>query len=207
MSEPTGTEAEVLVVREKGVLPAGQVSDGTGTLGMVIFLVSLSVLFAANLVGYFVIRLRAEDWPPPGMPGLPTGLWFSTLIILISSITIQGAVFAVRLDRLILLRVLLVLTTLLGLGFLVCQSLNWRRLFAAQVPPTLNLYAYTFYTLTGLHAAHVLGGLIQLGVVTVKAFRGRYWSLFHPGVRYAAMYWHFLDVVWLILFMTLVVFD
>lgn len=206
MSQPRNPEAEVFVVQREGVLPADQVAGGTGALGVAIFLISLSVLFVASLVGYFVIRLQSEAWPPPGTPDLPSGLWWSTLLILISSITIQGAVFAVRADRLYLMRALLFVTTLLGFGFLVCQGLNWRNLLQSQVPPTASLYAYTFYTLTGLHAAHVIGGLIHLTVVTVKAFRGKYWSLFHPGVRYAAMYWHFLDVVWIILFATLVVF-
>jgi len=206
MNQSHPPESEVYVIQRQGVMPAEGMDNETGTMGMAIFLLSLSVLFAASLVGYFVIRFQSESWPPPGMPGLPSGLWLSTLLILISSVTIQGAVFSVRNDSLKLMCGFLVITTILGCGFLACQILNWRGLLASQVPPTANLYAYTFYTLTGLHAAHVIGGLFHLFIVTIKAFQGRYWSLSYPGVRYAAMYWHFLDVVWLILFTALVVF-
>ena len=206
MNQSQPPVAEVSVIQKEGGLPGDQVSNETGTLGMVIFLVSLSVLFAASLVGYFVIRLQSESWPPPGMPGLPSGLWLSTLLILLSSVTIQGAVFSIRNDSQNLMCGFLVISTILGCSFLACQILNWRGLLASQVPPTANLYAYTFYTLTGLHAAHVIGGLIHLFIVTIQAFQGRYWSLSYPGVRYTAMYWHFLDVIWLILFTTLVVF-
>jgi cytochrome c oxidase subunit I+III len=108
--------------------------------------------------------------------------------------------------RIALLKTMLVVTTLLGIGFLISQGLCWQRLYAAQVPPTANLYAYTFYTLTGLHAVHVIAGLSLLGVVTLRAFQGLYSALYHPGVRYSVMYWHFLDVVWLVLFLSLVVF-
>jgi heme/copper-type cytochrome/quinol oxidase subunit 3 len=59
---------------------------------------------------------------------------------------------------------------------------------------------FTFYLLTGLHALHVIGGMVLLGAVTAKAFAGRYSATYHPGVTYAAMYWHFLDVVWLVMF-------
>ena len=60
-----------------------------------------------------------------------------------------------------------------------------------------------FYVLTALHAAHVIGGLIPLIVVYIKARRGRYSRNFHPGVRYVTAYWHFLDVVWVLLFLVL----
>ena len=63
-----------------------------------------------------------------------------------------------------------------------------------------GLYMFTFYVLTALHALHILGGLIFLATVTAKSFAGRYSPDYHPGVTYAAMYWHFLDVVWLIMF-------
>ena len=63
-----------------------------------------------------------------------------------------------------------------------------------------SLYAYLFYVLTGLHAAHVIGGLVPLVVVTVNSAYGRYSSVFSAGVRQIAIYWHFLGVVWLVLF-------
>lgn len=175
-----------------------------GAFGMKVFLASLSMLFAATILGYFWTRSRAESWPPPGMPPLPGGLWLSTAIILVSSATIQWALGAVRAERQASLRVALLTTSLLGLVFLVCQAVNWTHLLAGGSNMPKNLYSFLFYFLTGLHAAHVIGGLIPLGWITARAYRGAYTSADHAGVTYCAMYWHFLDVVWVILFLILV---
>ena len=178
---------------------------GTGRLGMKILVLALAMLFAAGIVGYMVIRLRASAWPPPGVPRLPGALWFSTLIIVISSVTMQAAVRAARDGRQRALRVAMFLTTLLGVAFLTSQTLNWFALVAANLTARTNLYGFTFFMLTGLHAAHVVGGVIPLAVVTVGAWRGRYSAAFHPGVEYCAIYWHFLAVVWVVLFTLLVI--
>ena len=171
-----------------------------GRLGMKILVLALSMLFAASILGYLVIRFRAPAWPPPGVPRLPGTLWISTLIIVISSFTMQAAVRAVRADRQRALRTGMALTMLLGVAFLVSQTLNWFALVAANLTARTNLYGFTFFMLTGLHAAHVVGGIIPLAVVTARAFRGRYSSAFRPGVEYCAIYWHFLAVVWVVLF-------
>ena len=178
----------------------------TGKLGLAVFLLSLSMLFAASIAGYLVVRLRAEVWRPPGMPPLPGGLWLSTALILLSSGTIQWALSSVRRDRTNALRRGMLLTSLLAGGFLVCQIVNWTQLARAEMPPTAkSLYAFTFYMLTALHAAHVLGGMVPLAITTVKSFLYRYTSTDHAGVLYCAIYWHFLDVVWIILFAVLLV--
>ena len=178
---------------------------GTGRLGVKLLVLALSMLFAASIMGYLVIRSRAAVWPPPGVPRLPETLWVSTLIILISSFAMQSAVRAARTDRQRPLGTWMLLTTALGVAFLVSQTLNWFALVAANLTARTNLYGFTFYMLTGLHAAHVVGGVIPLGVVTARAWRERYSSAFHPGVEYCAIYWHFLAVVWVVLFTLLVV--
>ena len=183
--------------------PRGDAVDsmaGAGKFGMALFLASLTVLFAASLAGYLVVRARADAWPPPNAPSLPVGMWFSTILILASSVTIQGALSSVKRNRLGVVMGLLLVTTLIGVCFLVSQVANWAWLISITSQVQTGLYLFTFYLLTGLHAAHVIGGLILLAVVTARAFRGRYSSSFHPGVTYATMYWHFLDVVWLVMF-------
>ncbi|HUK14494.1 MAG TPA: heme-copper oxidase subunit III [Thermoanaerobaculaceae bacterium] len=177
----------------------------TGRLGIKLMVLALSMLFAASMLGYLIIRSRASAWPPPGMPRLPGALWISTAIILVSSATMQGAVRAARSGLTRALKWRLLLTTVLGLAFLTSQTLNWFSLVAVKVTARVNLYGFTFYLLTGLHAAHVVGGLIPLGVVTTRAWRGRYSAEFHPGVEYCKIYWHFLAVVWLVMFTLLVV--
>ncbi len=175
---------------------------GAGFFGMVLFLIALSMIFGATLFGYFYIRSGTPAWPPPGSPPLPRGLWLSTLLILLVSATIQWAQRSIRRDGQRSLRAALIATTLLATAFLVNQALNWKAVRAAVIPPDSPALRYTstFYILTGTHALHVLGGLVLLAIVTYRAFRGAYSSACHPGIRYSAMYWHFLDAVWLILF-------
>jgi heme/copper-type cytochrome/quinol oxidase subunit 3 len=92
---------------------------------------------------------------------------------------------------------------LLGVGFLGMQAWAWIDLWRAQLHVQDNLYAWSFYVLTGLHAAHVIGGLPPLMLVWWRARNGRY-SAAHPeGAVYCAMYWHFLDAVWMALYATL----
>jgi len=177
----------------------------TGRLGMRLLVLALSMLFAASIVGYLLIRSKATVWPPPGMPILPHGLWTSTLIIAISSLTMHSAVRAARAGRRQPLQSWMLLTTLLGVAFLASQTVNWFALVAANLTAKTNLYGFTFYLLTGLHAVHVVGGLIPLAVVTARAWHGRYSADFHPGVEYCAIYWHFLAAVWVVLFLVLVI--
>jgi len=189
--------------------PSQPGSTGTprlGRFGMVLFLVALGVLFAASLTGYLVVRLRAATWPPAGSPRLPAGLWISTLILLVSSLTMHLALSRARLGRTVALRNWLLATFCLGIAFLVSQVLNWSHLITAHhLRAQANLYAFTFYMLTGLHGAHVLGGLIPLGLTTARAGRQGYTPESHEGIVHLSMYWHFLDAVWLVMFVVLMV--
>lgn len=177
---------------------------GAGVLGMTIFLVSLSVLFVASIVGYLMVRVRSPQWIPPGTAPLPIGLWLSTLLLLLSSVTMHGAVLYIRGGKQEASTRLLGATFVLGLAFLGSQTYNWWRMVAVDaVLATRSLYAFTFYMLTGLHALHVIGGLIPLTRTVWRAHRGAYsWADFH-GIRLMAMYWHFLDAIWIALFAVL----
>ena len=179
---------------------------GAGVLGMWVFLATLTVLFVASIVGYLVVRLRATDWPPPGMPRLPAGLWLATVVLLAGSVTIHRALRAIRLGHRARSTRWLQATLALALVFLFVQSWNWWGLIRLHMTAASNLYAFTFFMLTGLHAAHVIGGIALLVIVLVRCLRGRYGSDHHGGVTYAAMYWHFLDAIWLVLFAVMVVF-
>jgi cytochrome c oxidase subunit 3 len=176
---------------------------------MALLLVSLGVLFAASLVGYLAIRGRAEAWPPPGAPPLPRGLWLSTVVLLISSGTMHWALASVRAGRLASLRTALLSTTLLGAGFMASQAMSWwalrQDLVAHPVPDSARFVPVMFYTLTVLHGLHVIGGLIPLTVVTRRAWRGQYSSGAHAAVGHCAMYWHFLDAVWVVMFAVLMI--
>lgn len=170
-----------------------------GTTGMWWFLASLSMIFTASVVGLFWVRAAAEVWPPVGAPRLPSGLWPSTVIIVLSTVPMEWARRVWRRPGRPGLGVALLLTLLLGVAFLLAQTRGWFLLAVAQFTAKANLYAFTFYWLTVLHALHVLGGVGPLAVVTWRAWRRDAGWPAH-GVRYAAMYWHFLTVVWLALF-------
>ena len=154
------------------------------------------MLFGAALVGYLVIRLRAPEWPPPGSPSLPGGVWISTALLAALSSVLILAERAVREGRVENLSRNLVVSDLLAVAFLASQVGCWMRLAADNVLPQQNLLVWGFYTLSFLHAAHVLAGLVPLILVTVRAHRGRYTAADYEGVQFVAMYWHFLLVTW-----------
>jgi len=179
-----------------------------GRMGMLLLLAALGVLFVASILGYLILRLEAADLLDD-LPALPSGLWVSTLIILLCSAGMHGALVAARRGAGTALRGALGATMLLGAAFLGMQGWCWLELMAqheavwAQLQDVPRYMVASFYVMTALHAAHVLGGLIPLAVVTWFAFRGAYGPTRHEGVYYCAMYWHFLDGVWLALFVTL----
>jgi len=179
-----------------------------GKFGVGLFLVSLGVLFATSIVGYLVIRVQlGRDWPDD-LPSLPALLWLSTGVLVVSSGTMQWALHSVRHDRQRPFRAAMLLTTYLGIAFLLMQTWCWlewlgpiSQRWAASDAHRFALAG--FYVLTGLHALHVIGGLIPMVMVTHRAMRDGYSSRFHPGVQFVAMYWHFLDAVWIVLLITL----
>lgn len=191
-----------------------------GRLAMWIFLTTLSLLFAASLVLFIYQRVNQPNWRGPDAPPLPNGLWTSTLTLLVSSGTMSIALVAIRRGRRMPFILAMLVTTTLAIAFLVMQYFNWRELFDAgfglkirtdlkppdQAANARQIPYNQFFLLTGLHAAHVIGGIVPLVWVTIRAILGGYQREAHSGVRLCAMYWHFLDVVWLILFAILMLF-
>ena len=172
----------------------------TGQLGMIVFLISLGVLFAGTMAAYLIVRFNNDTWKTAEQPALPLGLLAATGVILAASVALQRAVSAIRRNNLDGLRRWLVITVVLAIGFLVAQGLNWLALVRQDMAPnSKSLYAFTFYMLTGVHALHVVGGFVPLGICVRNAYRGTYSSLSHRGLRYCAQYWHFLDVVWIVM--------
>jgi cytochrome c oxidase subunit 3 len=173
-----------------------------GRLGMIVFIAALSMFFAASIVIYLLLRHMHRPWPPLGFPALPATLWLSTLDIVLASVAIQGAVLAARRNDKVGLRRNLVATLLLGLGFLGLQSCAWYKVWSqvTVAADRSSTYLEMFYAMTGLHAVHVLGGLVPLVMVTVSAYRDMYGRKKYAAVRYTAIYWHFLDVIWCAVF-------
>lgn len=191
------------VVRPRG--DRGSAVPGAGVLGLSIFIASLTVLFLCGIVAYIVVRSRAESWPPPGAPPLPWGLWISTACLLACSVALHGGLIAIRRGDQSRLRRRLGLGCLFATGFCISQLGNWLYFYRADTTFHGHLYGFTFYMLTGLHAAHVLGGLIPLGLVTRRAWRGDYSWGHYPGVLYTTIYWHFLDLAWIALLIVMLI--
>lgn len=177
----------------------------TSTIGMLLFLASLTVLFAASLVGYFAIRIIGPKSPSAGTLHLPGELWLSTLVIITSSITMGMALRAVRHEKQQALRKNLVITLGLALLFTAIQipalTTLLRDHFRLETTG-MRLYGLLF-VLIMLHALHVIGGLVSLGIVTRNAYHNRYDHEHYIGVRSATWYWHFLDAVWIVMFFSL----
>ena len=180
---------------------------GTGTLGMSLFLAALVMLFAASLVGYIIIRIRGDSTDPLGHLDIPRGLWVSTALILASSFTVHRAVQNVRQERQTSFRNGLTITMLLAVGFLLVQTPSLMALLAQhRVLRDEHIYFYGLvFFLVLVHGLHVIGGLLPLANITVKAHRGHYDHEHHGPVKYIAMYWHFLDGVWVTMFAVLIV--
>jgi cytochrome c oxidase subunit 3 len=169
---------------------------------MGLFLLSLGVLFAAGLVAFWVVRLAAADWPPAGAPPLPRTLLLSTALAAATSACMHGAVSSIRRGNEPGLGRLLAAASVAATAFLACQAVSWVAFFD-RATFERHLYGFTFYALTGLHALHVLGGLVGLAAVTLRARRGAYSWAHHMEVRHTAVYWHFLGLVWLVIYGTL----
>ncbi|MDZ4831989.1 MAG: cytochrome c oxidase subunit 3 [Phycisphaerae bacterium] len=176
-----------------------------GRFGMLLFILTLAIIFASTILAFVVVRLgptNAGRWPPPDAPPLPLALLASTLVLFLSDATIHVArVAAARGER--STGPWMLVTFVLALGFLATQYWAWSQAARAHMVLTEDLYAWTFYVLTALHAAHVIGGIVPMAIVTGRAFRGAYGPGRDDGVATCALYWHFLDIVWLALYATL----
>jgi cytochrome c oxidase subunit 3 len=176
-------------------------------LGVYVLFGSLGVLFIATLVGYFVTRADSANWRAATTPAPPTGLWLSTLLALAISVSLESARRAARKNQLAVLPSRLRLGIGAAVAFLGAQAVNWYSLHEVAFGNDKPAHVVVgFYLLTGLHAAHVLGGIVPLGIVLNGAMAREYSSSRHEGVSLCADYWHFLAVVWLVLFATLELF-
>jgi len=181
----------------------------TGLVGMILFLAALAMLFISGLLGYVLIRTTGRFAPPRGTLQIPALLWGSTVVILISSVTVQHALVCVRREKKSHFRLSLSATLALALLFIALQIPALRELLAQHEQfraRNINIYGMIIF-LIALHAAHVLGGLIPLLLIWTQALRGRYDHEQHAPVRYLSLYWHFLDIVWVVMFATFLVLD
>jgi cytochrome c oxidase subunit 3 len=188
-------------------------------------MISITMLFA-GLTSAYIVRQGEGKWVEFSLPQL---FAVSSAIILLSSVTMQWGLNSVKKNNLKNLKLGLLLTLILGIGFVTCQYFAWTELYqkgivftgtvgqiktdftyvpsgsetAAQASDAGNVAGSFLYVITGLHVAHVLAGLISLIIVFSRALRGKYSGTNYNGVRMCSIYWHFLDGLWLYLFLFL----
>jgi cytochrome c oxidase subunit III len=160
------------------------------------FLGIVGVLFALFITAYFV-RMELADWRP--MPESPL-LWFNTLLLFLSSIALQWTRSAVKWHQAGRVKLGLLLGGVLTLGFVVGQVVVWRHMNANGYLIHNNPANSFFYVLTGLHALHILGGLWVWIRAGFRVFSGAAVEAVRLSVELCAVYWHFLLLVWLVLF-------
>lgn len=177
-------------------------------IGMYLFLAALGVLFAATMLLYVIVRGFNDNQPAFGYVTLPWELWVSTALVLAASVTVHLAVKKIQHERQLAFRRLMAATLGLAVLFTAVQTPALIELLNRHfelVRTGTTVYGIIFF-LVIVHALHVVGGIVYLVLVTANAYRNRYDHESYLGPRHAALYWHFLDVVWIVMFGTLLAF-
>jgi len=174
----------------------GASSLPAATIGLGVFLAVVSSLFMLFISAY-LMRMQVADWAQ--MP-TPKVLWFNTGVLILSSVALQYAQVAARKGRMEDVRYGLIAGGLFAFTFLVGQLLAWLQLNAEGYFLAANPANAFFYLLTGLHGLHLLGGLAALGLTVDKVWRGFELGQVRLSVKLCAIYWHFLLLLWFVLF-------
>ena len=173
--------------------------------GFVIFLCSESVVFLAFFSIYALLKTSALNWLPPGVDGLEVQMpLINTIVLVSSSGTIYVAERFKAKDNLMLFRAFWLLSMLMGAYFLYGQYVEWHGL---QFGFTSGAFGGTFYLLTGFHGLHVATGIGLMGLMLLKSFIPGNYEGGEQGVQATSLFWHFVDVIWIILFVLIYVWQ
>jgi len=166
-------------------------------------LASIIMLFAGLMSGY-IVRQAEGNWLVFEIPSM---FYISTVVILLSSLTLEISKSAIRKENNKKAYQFLTYTLILGLAFVICQFWGWNQLVSNNIHFSGGSPSESFfYALSGLHLAHLSFGVISLAVTTFNAKKNRYSAKNYLGISLCAIYWHFLDFLWLILFVFLALF-
>ena len=165
-------------------------------LGLYVFLAVVTSLFALFISAY-LMRMELGDWRPLPDPDL---LWLNTGVLVLSSIALQRALIAAKREQVDSMRNGLLAGGFFAFAFIGGQLLAWQQLVDAGYYAHSNPANAFFYLITGLHALHLLGGVVAWGMTTIKVLGGAEVARVRLSVELCAVYWHFLLVLWIILF-------
>lgn len=164
-----------------------------------LFIVTVVMLFAAFTSAY-IVRQSEGDWL---QFDLPQAFWITSGIIILSSITMHWAYLSAKKDNLEAVKLAMSVTTLLGGAFLIGQYIAWGELVDKNVYFVGNPAGSFVYVFSGLHGVHLLGGVVFLLIVLIQTFRYKVHAKSLDQIEMCATYWHFLDGLWLYLFLFL----
>ena len=171
-------------------------------LGVWLFLASEVMLFATLFTTYIVLRMGSATWPW-GWDALNVPLaTLNTVILISSSVTIVMAYARAHSKDVGGFRLWMALTILLSFAFLVVKGFEYGGEFSKGIFPSTSVFYATYFTMTGLHGVHIVGGIIVNCGLLIMSFNKEHWEnpLFLGRVEGAGLYWHFVDVVWIFLF-------
>jgi cytochrome c oxidase subunit 3 len=172
-------------------------------LGILLFIISEAMLFGSFFTAYFFIRaVQNSPWPPEPFQFPVNVATMNTLILVASSFTMHYALHSIKHNNRVGLQVGLATTFLMGAIFLGTQINEYVK---AGFAISDGAFASVFYGLTGLHGAHVFVGLTLLAISNIRTIRGHFTPDAHMGVECTGIYWHFVDVMWIIVFSTVYV--
>jgi cytochrome c oxidase subunit 3 len=178
-----------------------------GMMGMYIFLASEVMFFGSLFAVYFYLYGSHPTWPPlppQARPEYYVNWWpipfWNTIILFSSGVTCHFAAEAIAQNNRRRFFMLQIATIILGFLFEGLQVYEFAQAFGRGLTLQANTFASAFFTLTGFHGAHVLGGLVLLILILFRAYRGQFSSRHHVAVNAVTLYWHFVDVVWFFLF-------
>ncbi len=190
----------------------GYPSIKPGMMDMYIFLASEVMFLGSLFATYFYLFGSHVVWPPPPPTSAPEFYvsWLgipaiNTVVLLSSGVTCHFGLDALSHDNRQRFYVLWIATIVLGFGFEFGQLYEFISAFGRGLNLTANNFASAFFAMTGFHGLHVLGGLILLILILYRASRGQFDSRNHVGPAAVTLYWHFVDVVWVFLFLILYV--
>jgi heme/copper-type cytochrome/quinol oxidase subunit 3 len=173
----------------------------SGKLGMWVFLASEVMLFGAFISSYIVLHMGSPLFivPPAEIMGRPLAT-FNTFALITSSVTMVLALASIQRDNIKAFAGFLSVTMTLGILFLVVKFFEYSHKIHEGLTISSGLFGSFYFTLTGLHGLHIIGGLIFNTYILITGLKGKYSSQNFGRVEYAGLYWHFVDLVWVILF-------
>ncbi|HJX08672.1 MAG TPA: cytochrome c oxidase subunit 3 [Actinomycetota bacterium] len=173
----------------------------TGWWGMALFIVAELTLFGTAVASYLFLRFRAPTWPPPGVedPDLVLG-GIATVLLVGSSIPILWAERGIERGDVRRMRIGIAISIVLALAFLSIQGYEYA---SASFSWRTDAYGSLFFTILSLHGLHVIGAILIVSWLEARSFAGHFDGDHHVAVQTGALYWHFVDIVWLAIFSVL----